>query len=95
MTPQQPEREIEREATKWAPIDIATPARWHRSKAWRWGQSRWIVAAALSPKSFAIGFELMTGYGKGLALYLGPFWIGIAANYAAGDHLNQGSPNHD
>jgi hypothetical protein len=64
---------------EWQPIDITTPPKWHRSKAWRWGGSCWIVAGAYCPTVLGVGCELLTGFGKGLALWLGPLWIGIAA----------------
>lgn len=66
----------------WRPIDVTTPGKWWRSKAWRWGDSRWIVAAAYCPTMFSVGGELLTGFGKGFALIIGPFWLGVAASFA-------------
>jgi len=68
----------------WKPINISTPEKWHCHKAWRWGDSCWIVAAAFCPVHFSVGVELLTGYGKGLALQIGPFWLGAAANFSDG-----------
>ncbi|KMS59989.1 hypothetical protein V474_07820 [Novosphingobium barchaimii LL02] len=67
----------------WAPIDISTPEKWHRFKAWRWRDSCWIVAIAFCPTHFSIGAELLTGFGRGVALQIGPFWLGAAANFSS------------
>ncbi|QAY80445.1 hypothetical protein [Sphingosinicella sp. BN140058] len=66
-------------------IDITTPSRWNRHVAWRLKGTSFILAAAFSPTSFYAGVELLTGYGKGLALCLGPVWLGFAVAPAEGD----------
>lgn len=65
----------------WKPIYLTTPHKWYRSKAWQWGNSKWIIAAAFCPSVFGIGGELITGYGKGMAIFLGPVWLGVAARF--------------
>jgi len=36
------------------------------------------IVVAFSPRILAAGIEIMNGYGKGLAVIIGPFWIGFA-----------------
>lgn len=66
---------------RWKPIDLTTPHKWYRSRGWRWGDSRWIVVAAFCPTVFGLGGEIISGYGKGFAIFVGPVWLGVAANF--------------
>jgi hypothetical protein len=59
-------------------INIATPTTWKRHIAWRFGGTPCIAVIALSVTTLAIGVEVINGYAKGLAVYVGPFWLGLA-----------------
>lgn len=75
---------------EWMPVDMTTPEKWYRSKCWRWGNTAWIVAVAFCPTHFSLGGELLTGYGKGFALCLGPFWLGTAVSLPTPPETNDG-----
>ena len=73
----------------WKLINITTPEKWYRSKAWQCGESKWIVAAAFCPYVLGFGGEIITGYGKGAAIFLGPLWIGVAARFEEAPATNE------
>jgi len=57
-------------------IDLRLPAHWAVRHFWIGGRRKYGVAVAFSPRIFALGVEVINGYGKGLAVMIGPFWIG-------------------
>lgn len=57
----------------WKPINIISPMSWHRFKAWRWDDSAFGISVALNPNAMVFGFEVLTGFGRGLAIQFGPF----------------------
>lgn len=60
-------------------IDIRTPEKWAARGFWAWRRRRTFgVVLAFSPVIFAVGVEVLNGYGKGLAVIVGPFWLGFA-----------------
>lgn len=60
-------------------IEISTPAGWIVRHFFRIGRHRAAgIVMAFSPRVFALGLELMTGFGKGGAIIVGPLWIGFA-----------------
>lgn len=59
-------------------IKLDVPDKWHRNKAWLVARTPMIIATAYNPHCWAIGFEVLNGYGKGLAVMVGPLWIGFA-----------------
>lgn len=59
-------------------VDICTPEGWIVRQFFRFGRRRAAgIVLAFSPRVFALGIELMTGFGKGAALIAGPLWIGF------------------
>lgn len=63
----------------WEPINCATPAKWHRFIGRRIGATTFGIAAAFGPTALLFGVELITGQSRGVAVCIGPFWIGVAA----------------
>lgn len=58
-------------------IDIRTPEKWAARGFWMWQRRRVFgVVIAFGPSVFAIGVEVLNGFGKGLAVIIGPLWIG-------------------
>lgn len=62
-------------------IDITTPVKWERNRAWKIAGIPVIVAIAFSPTALMFGPELIWGYGKGIGIALGPIWIGFAVAF--------------
>jgi hypothetical protein len=59
-------------------IDIRTPEKWAARGFWAWRRRRTFgVVLAFSPAIFAAGFEVLNGYGKGVAIMAGPLWLGF------------------
>lgn len=65
-------------AGPWEPIDITTPVKWHKFFGRRIGNTTLGLAAAFSTKAFFIGVEIIAGSSRGIAISLGPVWIGVA-----------------
>lgn len=59
-------------------MKLDMPDKWHRNRAFWLGRSPAIVGIAFNPWHWSVGVELLAGYGKGLAIIAGPFWIGAA-----------------
>lgn len=60
-------------------IDITTPEGWSVRHFFRIGRRQVAgVVIAANPRILALGAEILNGYGKGLAVIVGPFWIGFA-----------------
>jgi hypothetical protein len=68
---------IER-AGAWMPIDVTTPPKWHTFIGRQVGSTTCGVAAAFCPTAWYFGLEFITGGSRGLAVCLGPLWIGVA-----------------
>ncbi|WP_294390339.1 hypothetical protein [uncultured Sphingomonas sp.] len=60
-------------------VDVTTPTGWHPAGAGTTYRGRaWVALAAVSPTHWAVGFELLTRDKIGVALILGPLWLGVA-----------------
>ena len=60
-------------------LDISTPIGWKVRHLWVHKMGRYsAVVFAFCPTHFAVGFEFLVMESKGLAVMLGPFWIGFA-----------------
>lgn len=59
-------------------FDLRLPEAWKAKRIFQFGQRPAIVVIAFSPRNFTFGVEIINGYAKGLALVIGPFWIGVA-----------------
>lgn len=59
-------------------ITLFMPERWSRNKAMWLGRLPIIGAVAFNPWHYSIGVEVLAGYGKGLALMVGPLWLALA-----------------
>lgn len=59
-------------------IKLFMPERWSSNKAFWVGKSPIIVAAAFNPWHYSVGVEILAGYGKGLAVMIGPVWLALA-----------------
>ena len=71
---------IERGA--WDPIDVTTPVKWSLFFGRQIGATTWGLTAAFSWHSWMFGFEVLggkAGRANGIALVIGPLWVGIAA----------------
>ena len=71
----------------WEPIDVTTPVKWNLFVGRRVGTTTIGFAAAWSWHSWMFGFEVLggkAGAANGLALVLGPLWLGLAALRAHG-----------
>ncbi len=65
----------------WAPIDISTPEAWKAFFARQIGKTSWGLGIALSWYAWYFGLQVIAGKKiptSGLALALGPIWIGLA-----------------
>ena len=71
----------------WEPLDITTPEAWKCFAARQIGNASWGFAAAFSFHVFALGIEVLgskPGDARGLALMIGPLWIGVGRLTARG-----------
>lgn len=69
--------DVEQIARQKVTIDLSLPEHWVFRHFWKQSDRRVFgVVLAFSPRILAIGIEHLNGYGKGLALMLGPFWFG-------------------
>jgi len=60
-------------------VDLRTPEQWRAGSFWVGHRSRsYGVLIAFCPTVWAIGVELMTGSAKGVAIIIGPLWIGAS-----------------
>lgn len=60
-------------------VDIIAPVTWRTQGFWKSRRGRTFgIVAAFAPTVFAIGVERISGYSRGLAVMIGPFWIGFA-----------------
>jgi len=60
-------------------VNIIAPVTWRTEGFWMNRQGRIFgIVVAFAPTVFAIGLERIAGYSRGLALMIGPLWIGFA-----------------
>ncbi|AXK43980.1 hypothetical protein [Erythrobacter aureus] len=83
-------------AKGWQAIDITTPEAWHGFFARQLGKTSWCLAAAVSWHAWYVGLQLIGGNNRevtGLALALGPLWIGVGRlKPAEGDEAPKEAP---
>lgn len=62
-------------------VDFETPVKWSKRTFFR-ATKRHVggIVLAFAPTYFAIGAELIAGDTRGVALILGPFWVGFAVS---------------
>jgi len=60
-------------------VSIITPVTWKANSFWMTRRGRTCgIVLAFSPTTFALGVEAITGSSRGLAVFVGPLWIGFA-----------------
>lgn len=60
-------------------VNIISPVKWKTDSFWMTKRGRTCgIVLAFSPTTFALGIEAITGSSRGLALFVGPLWIGFA-----------------
>ena len=60
-------------------VDLRLPESWRRHVTWVSPRAYWMGVVAFSPRSLMFGVEIIGGEAKGLAVVIGPLWLGIAA----------------
>jgi len=60
-------------------VSIITPVTWKANSFWMTRRGRTCgIVLAFSSTTFALGVEVITGSSRGLAVMIGPLWIGFA-----------------
>lgn len=58
------------------PIEVSTPATWYVFLGRQIGKTTFGMAAAVNPRFWAIGFEVLTR-NPGIAVMIGPVWLAV------------------
>lgn len=65
-------------------IDLRLPANYAARHFWMWREDKAVgLVTAFNARCWVIGFEIIAGDCRGLAISIGPLWLGIAVYTAA------------